>query len=367
MAGIMTVALGMLSSCTNYDWTNTHDTVLSGFEIITNDVDYDAADENARDLLIEWTPATTNDHTLVFYKVLFSTTADMSDIFYEVEALNFGTQTSINITPKDVNIIAELGGIPQNDKGTLYWTVMANTGVVDMMSNTVHTITVNRPDGFAYSPDHLFVETPEGEFLTMKKQETGRFELFTILGNGEYKITERMEGGKTRNFSVSNDKLVQGGTIKSVKSGEVTHIVADFNTSKGTLAAVNSVALLYQGQADSPVDLPRVEGKGAMWQGNYHFTRVGNTYTYKFVVDETTLEGNQQKAYFGYERTNSTSQTANSPESYFTLYNCADGGTSYCFRFGNANNFQLDKDLLITVSLNSESEDDRYFHTVEVM
>lgn len=360
-------ATGWLSSCTSYDWTNTHDTELTEFEITTGDVTYDAADADAEDLVIEWTPSRTNDHTLVFYKVIFATKADMSDVYYELESLNFGTETNVEISPSELNIIAELGGIPQDAEGTVYWTVKANTGVTDMQSDEVHKLTINRPDGFAYNPEHLFLETPSGEFITMKLVDFGRFEIFTTLSEGEYKITERMAGGKTRNFSVSGDKLIPGGTIHAPKGGTVTHILADFNTSEGTLATVNSVSLLYLGDAQNPVELPLLAGNDATWQGTYHFTRVGNTYTYKFIVNETNTEGDTRDIYFGYLRSNAQSQTANTPADYFDLYRCADAGTSFCFRFGNANNFQIDHDLLITVDLNNEGELDNYKHTVEVL
>lgn len=367
ISALALVSAVVLPSCTNYDWTNTHDTIMTGFDIITGNLDYDVTSEDAEELLIEWTPATTNDHTLVFYKVLFSTTADMANLFYEVEALNFGTETSINLPASQVNIIAELGGIPQNSKGSVYWTVMANTGVTKEVSKKVQTLTVTRPDGFAYNPEHLFIETPEGEYLSMKKQADGKFEYFGTLGSGEYKIAERMAGGKTRYFSAASGKLISDGSFNNTKPGEVSHIYVDFNTSEASVAIVNSVSLLYLGTPESPVKLSRMDGKGAMWQGVYHFERVDNTYTYKFIVDETTTDGKESQSYFGYQRANATSQTANSPADYFYLFRCADAGTSYCFRFGNANNFQMGKDLMITVDLNSEGEEDPYTHSVEVL
>ena len=359
-------ASGIMTSCADYEWSNEHNTKLSEFSIVTGDLNVNAVTESPTDeIIVEWNKSVTNDATLVFYKMVFSTTSDMSDIFYEVDALNFGVDTKTTIRISEVNKIAELGGIPEKTEGVIYWSIKASTGIVEEINSDVHKMTVTRPEGFAYNPSHLFVETASGEYLTMKKLADGEFELYTQLPEGKYKIAERLDSEKNRYFVVNNGKLQFGDEITVPDGNEVTHFYVNFNNSEASVATVNNVYFLYLGDLDNPVKMNR-KANEAVWDVTWHYTLVGSNYSYKFMVDETTIDKVEQTLYYGYVRGSSISQTASTGSDYFYMYRCQNNAATYSFRLSNNKSFQQDRDLEITTTLGTLNETDPYFHSVVV-
>ena len=359
-------ASGIVSSCADYEWSNEHNTQLSDFSIITGDLSVDAENENPTDeILVEWNKSVTNDATLVFYKMVFSSKEDMSDIFYEVDALNFGVDTKTTLRISEINKIAELGGIPEKSEGVVYWSIKASTGIVEEINSTVHKMTVNRPEGFAYNPAHLFVETASGEYLTMKKLADGEFELYTQLPQGKYKIAERLDSDKNRYFVVNDGKLKFGDEVTVPDGNEVTHFYVNFNKSEGTVATVNNLYFLYLGDSDNPVKVDR-KADEAVWNVTWHYTLAGSNYSYKFMVEETTIDNVEQTLYYGYVRASSISQTASTGSDYFYMYRCQNNSNTYSFRLSNNKSFQQDRDLEITTTLETLNETDPYFHSIVV-
>lgn len=357
---------GMMTSCADYDWSNEHDTTLSEFTIVTGDITVDATTENpSSEVVVEWNKSVTNDATLVFYKVVFSTKPDMSDVFYSVDALNFGVDTKTTLRVSEINKIAELGGIPEKSEGVIYWSVKASTGIAEVINSSVHKLTVNRPEGFAYNPTHLFVETAPGEYLTMKKLSDGEFELYAQLPAGKYKIAERLSSDKYRYFVANGGKLQFGDQITVPAGNEVTHIYANFKNSTATVATVDDVYFLYLGDAGNPVKMNRKADEAA-WDVTWHYTLVGSNYSYKFMVKETTIDNVENTLYYGYVRGSSISQTASTGSDYFYMYRCQDNKNTYSFRLSNNKNFQQNRDLLITATLGTLNENDPYFHSVVV-
>ena len=359
-------ATGLLTSCADYDWHNEHNTELSEFNIVTSDLNIDVTTENPSDEIeVEWNKSVTSDGTLVFYKMVFSTKPDMSDIYYQVDALNFGVDTKTTLRISEINKIAELGGIPEDSEGSVYWTIKASTGIAECLNSNVHKLTVKRPEGFAYNPDHLFVETAPGEYLTMRKLSAGEFELYTQLPQGHYKIVERLGSDKYRYFVVDGGKLKFGDQVAVPDGNEVTHFYVNFNTSEGTVATVNDVYFLYLGDSSNPVKMERKPGE-AVWDVTWHYTLIGSNYSYKFMVSETTTDNQENTLYYGYVRGSSISQTASTGSDYFYMYRCQNAANTYSFRLSNNKSFQQDRDLLITTSFGTEGETDPYFHSVVV-
>lgn len=364
----MFIASAMVSSCTDFDWDQNHDTTLTEFDITTQDnttvVIADDKSNIDEEHTFEWTGSKAADYSQVFYKVVFSLSDDFSNPVYELEPENLGTANTITVTNKTLNIAAERAGIKQLGTGTLKWTVRATNGIATRMSNSIHTMTITRPSGFAYNPDMVNIEGDDMQATAMRKLEDGKFEMFVFLGTGKYVLKE-LTSTVNRSFGIDGTTLTEDGVITPVVPNSVHHIVVDYNTASASIKAVTEVGLWYSAANDVVAVMEPSLNKTATWSTDYLCEVVKRDYRYKFRLTEKDATGEESTTFYGYSRSVAGYQTASSPATYFYLYPEAKASqSSYCFRFNNTG-LHEGKTLRITVDLQPELEN--YTHSVTVL
>lgn len=354
----------LLTSCTDFDWNQNHDTTLSGFDITTSDIAVDLTDGDMETIhMIEWDKSHAADYTQVFYKVLFSADGDFSNPDYTVEPALIGIDTKVELSNRTLNIIAEAAGIAQNSSGTLKWTVCASNGVASVMAESVHTLSVSRPAGFAYIPDAVELRNENGRVSMLKTVSPGVFDGFVYLTGGSYEISDCSSLTSSHTYGINGASLVMNGEVDCVKQGGIHHITVDFNKATAYIASVDKVGLWYSGINDVLADMTPAENHTAMWSTTFLFESVDNDLRYKFRFTETDATGNSTERFYGYASAVSRPQTSTSPASYFYLVEeQVPSQSSYTFSLNRT--LHNNKNLTIVVDMRPET--DNYTHTLSL-
>ncbi|MDE5941211.1 MAG: SusE domain-containing protein [Muribaculaceae bacterium] len=362
------VAAMGLGSCTDFEWHDEHETTLTAFDIVSEDVPavvIEADKSNIDDeYILSWSASTAGDYTQVFYKVLFSADGNFASPAYELEPEQMGIASTLTLTNRQINIAAERAGIKQGASGQLKWTVRATNGVATRMSNSVRTIDITRPYGYAYNPAGVTLKGDGISPVGTIRNADGEFEIFAMLGDGEYRLTEN-ESLTGRFFGIAGGELVEDGTFRAVRPGAIHHIRFNFNDATASIASVDEVGLWYSAANDVVAVMTQAADGSAVWSADYEFNAVKNDYRYKFRLTETDAEGNKATGFYGYSSSVAGFQNGSSPATYFYLYpEPGESQSSYCFRFNNTG-LHGGKTLRITVDLTGASGN--YTHKVEVL
>lgn len=355
----------LLTSCTDFDWNQSHDTTLSGFDITSSDITVDLTDADV-DMdavhVIEWDKSHAADYTQVFYKVLFSSDGDFDNPDYSLEPALIGIDTKVELSNRTLNIIAEAAGIAQNSAGSLKWTVRATNGVASAMAESVHTLSVSRPAGFAYIPDAVDLVDDNGLVNMLKTVSPGVFEGYVYLKDGSYSVVDHnATSGHT--YGISGASLVMDAGITPVKQGRIHHVTVDFNKASAYIASVEQVGLWYSGANDVIADMTPAENNTAMWSTTFLFESIDNDLRYKFRFTEEDGAGNKTERFYGYASAVSRPQTSSSPASYFYLIEeNTPSQSSYTFSLNRT--LHNNKNLSVTVDMRPEVEN--YTHTLSI-
>lgn len=352
------------SSCTDFDWDEDHDTTLTEFDVISSDISVDITGADS-DLdathLIEWSSSKAADYTQVFYKVLFSPVGDFANPTYTLEPERIGTATSLELTNRTLNIIAEASGIEQKASGTIKWAVQATNGIATRMSESVHTLDVKRPGGFASIPLTVTIKNAVGEAVELKPLAEGVFEGYVSLGVDDVQIKE---SGSTAFYGIDGNKLVKGLGFTAVKPGQIHYLKVDFNTAEASIFAVEKMELWYSCANDVVATLSPDPSGVALWSGNYLFNMVDNDVSYKFRMTKLSADGQTSETFLGSTAKNPRPQTGSSAPSYFYLVEEeVPSQSDYCFGFNK--NTHDGKTLVLTVDLRPQTEN--YTHSVAVL
>lgn len=216
-------------------------------------------------LYFEWEPSIVEDGGMALYEVVFDKPdGDFSDPVYIVTADNYGSQNHATITHKTLNQIAAAAGVESAEKGTLKWTVWASKGVNPVKATEERSLNVIRLAGFAEIPSELYITgdaTEVGSDISkarkMKKVADGEFEIYMKLTEGKTFKFVSGTGNSPKEYSLSGEKLVEGGSTTVTKTGIYKYYV-DFNVgsySSKEVAKVNwflnwsqkKIELEYQG------------------------------------------------------------------------------------------------------------------------
>lgn len=356
-----------MTSCTDFDWDTNHETTLSGFDIESGDIAVDLTDGSVLpdyEHTISWNASKAEDYSQVFYKVLFSTDGDFSNPVYELEPAKIGTENSLKISNRTLNIIAEAAGVPQSSTGSVKWTVKASNGINSIFAGSVHTLTVTRPEGFAFIPENVALRNADEGTSMMKKLSDGVFEVFAYMGDGNFDIVEQGASGKAHTYGISGNTLVSGSLVTAVSKGKVHHLTIDFNKAKATITSVEEVAVWYSGANDVIAVMNPFDDNTARWRSTFLFEMVDSDLRYKFRFTEKDASGAVATKFYGYASVTSRPQTGSSPASYFYLVpEAGESQSDYCFSF----NRTLHRDKQLTLVVDMSPEIDNYTHTVTVM
>jgi hypothetical protein len=373
----------LFSACNNYDWDTDHNTTLTPLVFISEnlsaniEINYRDSIYNSGDTYtLRWEKVKTGDYSVVFYEVLFYA-ADESQPVYISKTENNQTENSLTLTDKELNIIAEKAAIPQNATGEIKWKVRASNGVNEALSAESRSISITRPQGYAYYPAEIFVlgsavETGEEEHLTspMKKQPEGEYDAYIYLSEGEFYLKEK---DVTRRFYITEENELQElfgedtRTNTPVAPGKIHHLQLNFKNAAAQLTAIDAVELWYSGIDDTWGELTLENPKIPLWSLTKKIELVNYPaalpdYRYKFRLKETGKQGNTSFRFLGYSAQSAANISASTRPEYFQLYQVDDSRSNYCYKFSRDDHDG--KNLLFTVDMQINTEFYRHYITI---
>jgi hypothetical protein len=225
-------------------------------------------------LYFEWEPARAEDSGNVLYEVVFDKAdGNFSSPLFIVASDNNGGTNHATITHKQLNRIAAQAGIESAAQGTLKWTVYSSKGINPVIAKEERSLTLTRLAGFADIPSQLYITGDATEAgadlskaLIMKKIADGEFEIYTKLAGGRtFKFVNAASGTPTE-YSLSGEKLVEGGTSTVSKTGIYKYYL-DFNIGSFTTKEVTTVNL-FLNWSQRKIELP-YKGYG-IWELTNH-------------------------------------------------------------------------------------------------
>lgn len=251
-------------------------------------------------LYFEWEPSLSEDGGGVLYEVIFDKAdGDFSEPISVITADNNGAENHATITHKQLNKIAAEAGIESAVQGTLKWTVWASKGINPVKAEQERTLTLTRLAGFAEVPGQLYITgeaTEVGDKLEkamiMRKVAEGEFEIYMKLTEGKAFKFVSATSGTPLEFSLSGDKLVEGGTTTATQTGIYKYYI-DFNAGSFTSKEVTKVKwFLNWSQKEIELDY---QGLGVWAISNYTIAGIpeGNDNTddrYKFRMESSEGE-----------------------------------------------------------------------------
>lgn len=318
-------------------------------------------------LYFEWEPSLAEDGGAVLYEVAFDKAdGDFSNPVSVVTADNNGGDNHATITHKQLNQIAALAGVESAEEGTLKWTVYASKGINPVKAEEERTLTVTRLAGFAEVPSLLYITGEATEVgadldkaMIMRKVTDGEFEVFIKLTEGQsFKFVSANTGTPTE-YSLSGEKLVEGGSTTVTKTGIYKYYV-DFNAGSFTSKEVTKVKW-FLNWSQREIEL-EYQGMGVWTLNNYTMSGLdGSDNTddrYKFRMESSEGETEWRAAI-----NNDNKPTGNDEYFYMTEKTNVDQWTNNEVWKTPATDGWNDKTYDITFSLNTQSA---YTHSLVI-
>lgn len=318
-------------------------------------------------LYFEWEPSLAEDGGAVLYEVAFDKAdGDFSNPVSIVTADNNGGDNHATITHKQLNQIAALAGVESAEEGTLKWTVYASKGINPVKAEEERTLTVTRLAGFAEVPAQLYITGEATEVgadldkaMIMRKVTDGEFEVFIKLTEGQsFKFVSANTGTPTE-YSLSGEKLVEGGSTTVTKTGIYKYYV-DFNAGSFTSKEVTKVKW-FLNWSQREIEL-EYQGMGVWALNNYTMSGLdGSDNTddrYKFRMESSEGETEWRAAI-----NNDNKPTGNDEYFYMTEKTNVDQWTNNEVWKTPATDGWNDKTYDITFSLNTQSA---YTHSLVI-
>lgn len=318
-------------------------------------------------LYFEWEPSLAEDGGAVLYEVAFDKAdGDFSNPVSIVTADNNGGDNHATITHKQLNQIAAQAGVESAEEGTLKWTVYASKGINPVKAEEERTLTVTRLAGFAEVPAQLYITGEATEVgadldkaMIMRKVTDGEFEVFIKLTEGQsFKFVSANTGTPTE-YSLSGEKLVEGGSTTVSKTGIYKYYV-DFNAGSFTSKEVTKVKW-FLNWSQREIEL-EYQGLGVWVLNNYTVTGLdGSDNTddrYKFRMESSEGETEWRAAI-----NNDSKPSGNDEYFYMTEKTNVDQWTNNEVWKTPATDGWNDKTYDITFSLNTQSA---YTHSLVI-
>jgi hypothetical protein len=213
-------------------------------------------------LYFEWEPARAEDSGNVLYEVVFDRAdGDFSEPLFIVASDNNGATNHATITHKQLNRIAALAGVESAARGALKWTVYSSKGINPVRAEEERMLTLTRLAGFADIPSQLYL-TGEGvetgldlsHALITRKIAEGEFEIYAMLTEGRAFGFVNATSGTPTEYSLSGEKILEGGTSTVPKTGVYKYYL-DFNIGSFTTKEVTKVSL-FLNWSQRKIELP---------------------------------------------------------------------------------------------------------------
>lgn len=130
-------------ACSNDSPNN--NSFINNFKLISSDIEIVLTNSNPEPITLTWERAYSTNNASVFYKVLFTNeTKDFKVPLCSIESDQSGYSTSITLQQSEIDNIASQAGIHPGEKGTIYWTVEAESGTNTFINPDTRAIIVTR-------------------------------------------------------------------------------------------------------------------------------------------------------------------------------------------------------------------------------
>ncbi|MDR1097565.1 MAG: SusE domain-containing protein [Tannerella sp.] len=221
-------------------------------------------------LYFEWEPARAEDGGAVLYEVVFDKAdGDFSDPLFITTADNNGGANHATITHKQLNRIAAMAGVESSQQGALKWTVFSSKGINPVKAGQERMLTLTRLAGFADVPGQLYITGEATEAggdisnaLVLRKVTDGEFEIYMKFTEGKTFKFVNTKTGTPVEYSLSGEKLVEGGASTVSKTG-IYMFYVDFNAGSFISKEVTKVSL-FLNWSQREIELP-YKGMG-VWE-----------------------------------------------------------------------------------------------------
>lgn len=293
-------------------------------------------------VVFEWEQAKAEDGTMVLYEVAFDVeSGDFSSPIYKIVSDNKGLENFLTLSHKDLNRVANFAGIPPLGVGKIKWTVLTSKGINVKRSESVRSLEVERPLGFAEIPADLYLTgdaseagTDHANAIKFKQTAPGIFELYTSLKEGTYQFINRnAENRKT--YSVDGSLLKEDGATEVSGDTKVYRLRLDFNNVSASIVEVSKVELWF---APDGVFWGTFVYKGnSIWEASnvsvvFRPESWGRDERYKFRF--TIKDGDQEKfEWFGSSNRDNSRPESSTPASYWSMVPVDDSAFDYTFKF----------------------------------
>jgi hypothetical protein len=292
----------------------------------------------------EWEPAHTGNNTLVFYKVLFvAESGSFSKPVYTGSPAAGGSKTSLVLTHRDLNKLANNAGIKALQKGKIKWTVVASNGIISDTAKESRTLELERPAGFAENPADVYLSgsateggTDVSKALKCKKLSDGVFELYTSLSPGTYKLLDKITGTPL-SFVIDGSLIKEGADGNSPAAVKTAYrINLDFNTATAKLTQIQEVGLWFAGY--NKITNLLTYDAGGVWKAVdiaivWSTQSWGKDERYKFRVVEKDMAGNTSTVFQASATKDNVRATSSTAASYF-LFKSGDASQwDYTYKF----------------------------------
>ena len=348
---IVTALMLGITSCEENDSINTKITPVKTLFAPADNLFVKLAPTTEASVVFEWEQSKAADGTFALYEIAFAKEdGNFDQPVYKVVSDSKGLESSLTLSHKDLNKIANMAGIPSLSTGKLKWTVLASKGVNVQPSESVRTIEVERPAGFAEIPADLYITgtaTESGDALAnaikFKQTASGVFELYTSLKDGTYHLVDRLnENHKT--FSIDGTQLKESGEA-TVTGEKVYRLRLDFNNAAANVVEVTKVELWFAPDGVFWFDLPY--SGNSTWLASDRsivFRQEGwgrdERYKFKFTINDGGVE---KAEWFGSTNSDNSRPSSTTPPAFWFMVPVNDTRWDYCFKFdGSADNKTAD-------------------------
>lgn len=345
---ILPILLGFFLMTSCEDDKENHETVISSFEYITSDFSITLQNVQTDTITLEWSKATAQDYTLVFYEVEFALSSTGFDNPDDIEILTptkLGSSPFIKLTDYDLNVLAERLGVKQSTTGTLVWRVKASNGINQYMPESTRKIEVTRPSGFAKSPETIFLAgsaTSAGDDLSqairlkVSPLNTSVFEGICDLKSGElYMVSNKTS--KHRFFSIINNELKEDEGAINCPSNGLYHIRINFETGAADFSLISKVQQVKVGTPEVLISDLNYSGN-LTWEAQYNADdlsiKSGNQYKFK-VLANSVADGSLRETYWGSPNVSSSPPNTSLTDNYYYVIRDESAYTplQYYYRF----------------------------------
>ncbi|NII27788.1 hypothetical protein HB364_22080 [Pseudoflavitalea sp. X16] len=276
----------------------------------------------------EWTSAKTGNQTPVYYKVLF----DKEDGNFSTPVFAFtpdalGAKSTLRLSHRDLNRVANKAGIKPLEKGKVKWTVVASNGVASDTAKDAKVLELQRPIGFAENPAELFLTgsateggTDLSKAIRLKKLSEGVFELYTSLDAGSYSLVNKTTGA-TMSFVLDGTLIKEGEGANSPAAAKTTYrLNLNFNTATAQLTEIQEVGLWFA--AHNKITNVLTYDGGGIWKAAdipivFKQESWGKDERYKFRVVEKDMTGNTTNVFQASATKDNSKPNSSTAASYF--------------------------------------------------